>query len=117
MKKSIRRIAMGLALSAAGAAAQAATFVYVSNAEDGEIGMYTMAADGALQPGARVKAANVVMPMAVSPDKRFLFAAVRSKPFGVYTYTIDKFSGALGLATTAALPESFPYISLDKTGR
>ena len=35
----------------------------------------------ALQPGARVKAASVVMPMAVSPDRRFLYAASRSKPF------------------------------------
>src|SRR3954469_5553763 len=117
MKKSIRRIAMGLALSAAGAAAQAATFVYVSNAEDGDIGMYTMAADGALQPGARVKAANIVMPMAVSPDKRFLFAASRSKPFSVHAYTIDRGTGALTLLASSPLAESFPYISVDRTGR
>jgi len=31
-----------------------------------------------LQPGARVRAASVVMPMAVSPDRRFLYAASRS---------------------------------------
>ena len=30
------------------------------------------------------------MPMAVSPDKRFLFAAVRSRPFAVITYAIDR---------------------------
>jgi 6-phosphogluconolactonase len=29
------------------------------------------------------------MPMAVSPDKRFLIAAVRSKPFQAYSYSID----------------------------
>ena len=61
--------------------ALAGTFVYVSNAEDGDIGMYTLQADGSLQPGQRFKAAKLVMPMAVSPDKRFLIAAVRSKPF------------------------------------
>ena len=117
MNRLIRRIAMAFALSVGAASAQASTYVYVSNAEDGDIGMYTMSADGALQPGARVKAANIVMPMTVSPDKRFLFAAVRSKPFGVFTYSIDAFSGALSLASTASLPESFPYITLDKTGR
>ena len=63
-----------------GAPAVAATFVYVSNAEDGEIGTYTLQADGSLQPGPRVTAAKIVMPMAVSPDKRFLIAAFQSEP-------------------------------------
>ena len=80
-----------------GTPAVAGTFVYVSNAEDGEIGMYTLQADGSLQPGPRVAAAKIVMPMAISPDKRFLIAAVRSKPFEAYTYAIDKASGALKL--------------------
>jgi 6-phosphogluconolactonase len=31
----------------------AATFVYVSNAEDGDIGMYTLQLDGSLRPGQR----------------------------------------------------------------
>jgi 6-phosphogluconolactonase len=97
--------------------ALAATFVYVSNAEDGEIGMYTLQSDGSLQPGPRVKAEKVVMPMTVSPDKRFLIAGVRSKPFSAYTYSIDPGSGALKLVGTGPLAESFPYIVLDRTGR
>ena len=44
------------ALMTVAGAAQAATFVYVSNAEDGNIGMYTLQADGTLQPGPRVDA-------------------------------------------------------------
>ena len=95
----------------------AATFVYVSNAEDGEIGMYTLQADGSLQPGQRFKAAKVVMPMTVSPDKRFLIAAVRSKPYQAYTYGIDRSSGALNLVGTGPLAESFPYVALDRGGR
>jgi 6-phosphogluconolactonase len=95
----------------------AATFVYVSNAEDGEIGMYTLQADGSLQPGQRFKAAKVVMPMTVSPDKRFLIAAVRSKPYQAYTYGIDRNSGALNLVGTGPLAESFPYVALDRGGR
>ena len=102
-------------LSSTGVAA--ATFVYVSNAEDGDIGMYTLRSDGALQPGQRYKADKMVMPMTVSPDKRFLVAAVRNKPFSAYTYTIDRASGALNHIGSGPLAESFPYIYFDKTGR
>ena len=97
--------------------APAATFVYVSNAEDGDIGMYTLHSDGSLHPGPRVKAGKPVMPMTVSPDKRFLIAAVRSKPFSAYTYSIDSGTGALKHVGTGPLAESFPYIALDRTGR
>src|SRR6188474_820466 len=90
--------------------ALAATFVYVSNAEDGDIGMYTLQANGSLQPGQRFKAEKLVMPMTVSADKRFLVAAVRSKPFQAYSYAIDKTSGALNLVGTGPLAESYPYI-------
>src|SRR5215470_9113047 len=102
---------------ASGVSARAATFVYVSNAEDGDIGMYTLQPDGSLQPGARFKAEKLVMPMAVSPDKRFLIAAVRSKPYQAYSYSIDPRSGALKLVGTGPLAESFPFISLDRGGR
>ena len=97
--------------------AQGLTFVYVSNAEDGDIGQYLLRPDGTLQPGSRFKAAAMVMPMTVSPDKRFLVAAARSKPFTAYTYSIDRATGALKLVGTGPLAESFPYISFDRTGR
>ena len=114
MKAPIVAILLSLASSTP---VLAATFVYVSNAEDGEIGMYTLQADGSLQPGQRFKAAKVVMPMTVSPDKRFLIAAVRSKPYQAYTYGIDRSSGALNLVGTGPLAESFPYVALDRGGR
>jgi 6-phosphogluconolactonase len=98
------------------APALAATFVYVSNAEDGDIGVYRMLDTGELQPGARVKVASLVMPMAVSPNGRFLYAASRSKPYTVHVYLINAASGELTPLSTAPLVESFPYISLDKTG-
>src|SRR2546423_12466994 len=65
--------------------ALAATFVYVSNAEDGEIGMYTLQSDGSLQAGPRVKAEKPVMPLTVSPAQRVLLAAVPHNPFSAYT--------------------------------
>ena len=97
--------------------ALAGTFVYVSHAEDGDIGAWSMRADGALAPLARVQAAKVVMPMAVSPNRRLLYAASRSKPYTVHVYSIDSGSGALKPLSTAPLAESFPYISLDRNGR
>ncbi|HEV2041353.1 MAG TPA: beta-propeller fold lactonase family protein [Casimicrobiaceae bacterium] len=114
----IRGIAVAAIASLVGSApALAATFVYVSNAEDGDIGVYRMLDSGELQPGARAKAASIVMPMVVSPDRRFLYAASRSKPYLVHAYTIDRNTGALTPLATSPLAESFPYISLDKTGR
>jgi len=110
---------MGMALAslAGGTPAFAGTFVYVSNAEDGDISTFTLKPDGELQAGDRVKAASVVMPMAVSPDRRFLYAASRSKPFSVHVYAIDPATGGLKPLATSPLAESFPYISLDRTGR
>src|SRR5881398_1388578 len=114
MKAPIVAVLLSLASNAP---VLAGTFVYVSNAEDGDIGMYTLQADGSLQPGQRFKANKLVMPMVVSPDKRFLIAAVRSKPFQAYSYSIDKSSGALNLVGTGTLAESYPYIALDRSGR
>jgi 6-phosphogluconolactonase len=113
-----RRIAVAaIASLVGGASALAATFVYVSNAEDGDIGAYRLLDSGELQPAARVKAAATVMPMVVSPDRHFLYAASRSKPYSVHVYSIDPGTGALTKVSTSPLAESFPYISLDKTGR
>jgi 6-phosphogluconolactonase len=103
-------------ITAAGAA-HAATYVYVSNGGDGDISTYTMAGDGTLQPGPRVAAGKLVSPMVVSPDKRFLFAAVRAKPFTALTYAIDRKTGALTQVGAGRLAESLPYICVDKTGR
>ncbi len=96
----------------------AATFVYVSNAGDGDIGVYRLdAGSGALLPGPRVAAGSAVGPMAVSPDRRFLYAALRGKPPAVVTFAIDRATGTLNQLSSSPLAESFPYISLDRSGR
>ncbi len=95
----------------------AVTYVYVSNAEDGDIGMYTLGADGSLKAGERFKAGKPVMPMSVSPNKKYLVAAVRAKPFTALTYAIDRKSGELNMIGGGALAESFPYIRHDASGR
>ncbi len=93
------------------------TYVYISNGADGDIGSYRMLADGALEPGARYKAADAIGPLAVSPDRRFLYAAVRSQPYSVHAYAIDPDSGALQALSIAPLAASCPYIVLDRSGR
>ena len=99
------------------APAVAATFVYVSNAGDGDIGVYRMLHSGELQPSARIKAASTVGPMAVSPDRRFLYAALRSEPFTAASFAIDPASGRLRHLGNAPLDDSMAYITVDKTGR
>ena len=114
MKAPILAAVVSLAL---GTPVMAATFVYVSNADDGNISTYTLQPDGTLKAGPRVDAAKVVMPMAVTPNKRFLIAAVRSKPYEAYTYSIDRKSGELKLVGKGPLAESYPYITIDASGR
>jgi len=102
---------------AGGIPAAGGALVYVSNAADGDISTYRMQSDGALLAGSRVKAGNGVGPMVVSPDRCFLYAAVRSKPFSVHAYAVAPGTGALTPLSVSPLADSFPYISLDRTGR
>jgi 6-phosphogluconolactonase len=98
--------------------AAAKTFVYVSCAEDGEIAMLEMNLDtGDLKLIGKAKAGKIVMPMAVSPDRRFLYATLRSVPFAVVSYSIDSAKGDLTQLSIAPLPDNMAYISTDKTGR
>jgi 6-phosphogluconolactonase len=93
------------------------TFVYVSNAQDGDISTYRMQASGELQPGVRVKAAAMVMPLAVNRERGILYAVSRSEPRTVHVYNIDRSTGALTRFSTSPLVDSFAYITLDRTGR
>jgi 6-phosphogluconolactonase len=103
---------------AGGTPLSAKTLVYVSNAQDGNIDAYTLdKSNGALTPVGKTDAAKLVMPMTVSPNKKFLYAVVRSDPFRVFTYAINPETGALTQKATAPLPDSMPYVSVDATGR
>ncbi len=103
--------------------AQAATIVYVSNAESNDIyvmqlnrqtGELTLLEKVAL-PGI-IKAGGST-PMAVSPDRRFLFVATRGEPQSVFTFAIDPKSGKLKLIGSGPLVDSMPFIATDHTGR
>jgi 6-phosphogluconolactonase len=118
--KAVGRIGLALSmLCTFGVTSMSAkTFVYVSNAEDGNIDSYAMdIRSGALMPLGKTEAGKLVMPMAVSPNKKFLYAAIRTQPFRVLTYAIDPDTGALAQKASAPLPDSMPYVSTDRTGR
>lgn len=121
--KTLRSGARSLALAlvfAIGAISicAAKTFVYVSNAQDGNIDAYAMdTSTGALTPIAKAEASKLVMPMTVSPNEKHLYAVVRSPPPRVLTYAIDSATGALTQKASAPLPDSMPYVSTDRTGR
>src|SRR5262245_57647863 len=56
-------------------------------------------------------------PIAVSPDRRFLFVATRGEPQAVATFAIEQKSGKLKYIGSGPLADSMPYISTDRTGR
>ena len=92
--------------------------VYVSNADSGEIGVYRLdVARGELAPIQGVAVGGQVMPMALSPDKRFLYAARRSDPLEVLSFAIDPRSGELAALGAAPLPHSMANIATDRSGR
>src|SRR4051812_45427765 len=99
-------------------AAHAQTIVYVSHADSREI--YVMKlnpADGTSAIIEKMPVAGTAMPMAISPDKKFLFISLRSDPFSVSSFSIDPASGKLTLIKTSPLPDNMAYISTDRTGR
>ena len=94
------------------------TVVYVSNADSGDISVLRMdAASGALVPLSRATVGGAAGPLAVSPDRRFLYVARRTAPTAVLGFAIAAGSGELSLLGEAELPAGMAYIATDRTGR
>lgn len=102
----------------------AGTRVYVSNAESKDIRVFDMHPEtGALAeiervavPGADVPSPTS-LPMAVSPNRRFLHAALRSAPFPVSSFAIDQSTGRLTHLAATPLVAAMAYLVTDRTGR
>ncbi|KQU71431.1 6-phosphogluconolactonase [Rhizobacter sp. Root16D2] len=98
--------------------AMAGTFVYVSNADSQELSVLAFdRATGRLSPVDTVAVGGTVMPLAVSPDKRFLYAALRSQPFRVLSFAVDPASGRLKKLGEAPLADSMANIDVDASGK
>ncbi len=103
--------------------ARAATFVYIGNAESNEI--YVMQLDrqsGDLTvvekvPIPGISKPGISTPMAVSPDRRFLYVGTRGEPKVAAGFAIDATSGKLKHVASGPLADSMAYIATDRTGR
>ena len=94
------------------------TRVYVSNADSQDLSVYTLdRAAGVLRPLQTVPLGGQAMPMALSPDKRTLYVALRSQPYRVVSLAIDPASGMLTPRGEAPLTDSMANIDTDATGR
>jgi 6-phosphogluconolactonase len=100
------------------------TCVYVSNAESKEIFVFRMDRDtGALDLVERVPVSGTdlpsptSLPLAVGPDRRFLYAALRSPPFAATSYSIDPSTGRLAPLAVTPLACAMAYIVTDRSGR
>jgi len=100
------------------------TFVFVSNAGTKDIyvlgmnretGELTMVETVAV-PGAE-KTSLVSLPMALAPNKRFIYAQLRSEPYPVSTFSIDHTNGKLTHLDATPLVDQMAYINVDKTGK
>jgi len=110
-------IANPRAAEAAGTSPPAASFVYVSSTDGGDIRMYRLRESGALESGAATPLSSPVGPMAASADGRFLYAATRAQPYRAHAFAIDERTGELTALSATPLPDTYPYIALDRSGR
>ena len=113
-----RSSALVLSLLAAAATASAGEVVYVSNADSREISVLALAVDsGALTPLETVAVDGTVMPLAVSPDRHRLYAALRTQPYRVLSFAIEPGDGRLRKLGESALADSMANIATDRSGR
>jgi 6-phosphogluconolactonase len=114
---SFARLAAALGLMTAVASAGAGTVVYVSNADSQEISVLSLdRASGTVAPLQTLAVGGTVMPLALSPDRKLLYAALRSQPYRVLTLAIES-DGKLRKLGEAPLADSMAYIATDRSGR
>ncbi|UTD27767.1 6-phosphogluconolactonase [Bradyrhizobium sp. WD16] len=111
-----------LAAIAMSAAARAETFAYVGNADSNDITVLRLSDNGEMTmvetvPFSGVAKAGGSTPLAVSPDRRRLYAGVRSEPFQVLTFAIDGKTGRLTFRGSAPLADSMANIAADRSGK
>lgn len=99
------------------------TIVYVSHGKSNDIHVFALDIEtGALKPIDRTVAPGVTrpgnsLPLAISPDRKLLYAAVRGEPVVALTFAIDPASGRLRHLGSGPLADVMAYIAVDRTGR
>lgn len=112
------QLAAAVLAASAALPAAAATWVYVANADSQEVSVLELdRTAGTLRPVDTVAVGGTVMPLAVSPDKRFLYAGLRSQPFRVATFSIDAGTGRLTKLGEASLADNMANLDVDVSGK
>jgi len=99
------------------------TVVYVSNAGSRDISVLAMNRNtGELTliekkevPGSDKSPSS--LPMALTADKRFIYAQLRGQPYPVSTFSIDHANGKLTHLGTTPLVDQMAYLNVDKSGK
>lgn len=93
-------------------------YVYVSQQGANQISVFRMSPEsGELNKIQDIAVSGKAMPMAVTPDRRFLFVALRTDPHSIASLAIDGASGMLTHLGNAPAVDSSPYICTDRSGR
>lgn len=92
--------------------------VYISNAESREISVLELnEEDGSPQKIETLAVAGRVMPLAIDPARKHLYASLTSEPYSVSTWAINPDSGTLRPMQTVPLADNTTYLSTDRRGR
>jgi len=111
------------ALLMSATAASAATYMYVGNAGTNEIIVFSLnPKNGELTEMEKLTVPGITkaggsMPMAVSPNKKFLYVGFRGEPQVAAAFAIDGKSGKLKHLGNGKLADSMPYIHTDRSGK
>src|SRR5499425_2407782 len=123
LRVGITVVAAWIAGSLMASPAAAATFVYVGNAETNEVYALQLnqqtvdltVVDKTPIPG--IEKPGISTPMAVSPDRRFLYVGTRGEPKIAAGFAIDPATGKLKHVASGPLADSMAYIATDRSGR
>jgi 6-phosphogluconolactonase len=92
--------------------------VYISHADSREIYLLELnERDGSSTVVEKTPVTGSVMPLAISPDRKYLYASLRSEPYAVSSFAINPQSGKLKLVKTVPLADNMAYLSTDRSGR
>lgn len=94
------------------------TVAYVANAKKGGISAFVVnPGDGGMVSLGSCMTGEGIAPLTVSPDGRFLYAAIRSDPPAVAAFAIDQATGELLFLNRVEVPGILHYLTVDARRR